>query len=267
MYAGNRKVFDGLLISAIAAAKNVSEPLTVYILTMDLTEQNPDFLPITEAQRAFLEKIYQLKNEASHVKLIDAGALYRQTMTDSPNARTSYTPYTFLRLFADRLSEIPDKILYLDTDTVISGELSSLYDTEIQDFELAASLDYYGKIFMGYHYFNAGVLLLNMKMIRETGLFERAAKLCAGKKLFLPDQTALNRLVKKKKLLPSKFNEQKKFCDDCVIHHFAKTIIWLPYFHTRNIKPWQTELVREKLTHKYDDILNEYIKLKREVNK
>lgn len=67
-------------------------------------------------------------------------------------------------------------------------------------------------------------------------------------KIFLPDQTALNRLVKKKLLLPAKYNEQKHFRDDTVIQHFSKTILWLPYFHTRNIKPWQTEAVQTVLT-------------------
>lgn len=173
----------------------------------------------------------------------------------------------FSDFFADRIPEIPDKILYLDTDTVINADLSELFGTDLSGCELAAALDYYGRFFMGYHYFNAGVLLLNMKMIRDTGLFQRAAALCAGKKLFLPDQTALNRLVKKKKLLPQKFNEQKRYTGDTVIQHFAKTIIWFPYFHTRNIKPWQTELVREKLTHRYDDIQSKYLKLKDEAEK
>lgn len=258
MYAGNDGVFSGLLISAISASHAVKEPLSVYILTMDLTEQNPKFTPITERHRAFLEKIYKNANAESKVTLIDAGKYYKPVMKNSPNAQTSYTPYTFLRLFADKMPEIPDKILYLDTDTLIAKDISELYDTDIEGIELAAALDYYGKIFMGYHYFNAGVLLLNMKEIRKSGLFERTERLCAEKKLFLPDQTALNRLVKKKKLLRGKYNEQKHYPEDTVIQHFAKTIIWLPYFHTRNIKPWQTELVSQVLTHKYDALLSEY---------
>lgn len=34
--------------------------------------------------------------------------------------------------------------------------------------------------------------------------------------------------------------------------------------HTRNIKPWQTELVSEVLTDRYDDLLCEYLAKKRE---
>lgn len=262
LYAGNSGVFDGLIIGALSYIKHNKNAANVYILTMDYTEKNPRFTPITEADRVFLEAIYRKANDESRVFLIDAGDYYKKEMSDSPNGETGYTPYTFLRLFADIIPGIPEKILYLDTDTLIADDLSELYSADISEYELAAALDYYGHHFLGHNYFNAGVLLLNMKSIRESGLFRRAVAACAKKKIFLPDQTALNRLVKKKLLLPAKYNEQKHFRDDTVIQHFSKTILWLPYFHTRNIKPWQTEAVQTVLTKKYDDILEEYKKMK-----
>lgn len=262
LYAGNSGVFDGLIIGALSYIKHNPCAAHVYILTMDYREKNPRFTPITEEDRAFLEKIYRRANDDSRVYLIDAGEYYKNEMSASPNGETGYTPYTFLRLFADLISEIPEKILYLDTDTLIAGDISELYEKDISEYELACVLDYYGHHFLGYHYFNAGVLLLNMKKIRESGLFRRAIAMCAKKKLFLPDQTALNRLVRKKLLLPYKYNEQKHFPGDTVIQHFSKTILWLPYFHTRNIKPWQTEEVKNTLTRKYDDILEEYKNMK-----
>lgn len=259
LYAGNEGVFDGLLISALSTVKHTKEEVTVYLLTMDLTQQNPAFRPLTEQHRTFLERIYTAVNPASRVVLLDVGMHYKATMLHSPNAQTGYTPYCFLRLYADMLPEIPEKVLYLDTDTVINGSLSPLFHLNITDYELAAVLDYYGKWFMGYHYINSGVMLLNMAEIRKTGLFRNTVARCAEKRIFLPDQTALNRLVKRKYLLPGKYNEQKHFNEDTVIQHFTKTILWLPYFHTRNIKPWQTEQVKTVLTRKYDDILNEYL--------
>ncbi len=259
LYAGNAGVFDGLLISALSTVQHTKEACTVYLLTMELTEQDPAFLPLTERHRAFLEQIYTAANPQSRVCLIDVGHYYRDTMLHSPNAQTGYTPYCFLRLFADRLPEIPDKILYLDTDTLINGDLAPLYHTDITGYELAAVLDYYGKWFMGYHYINSGVMLLNMPEIRKTGLFQKTIARCAEKRIFLPDQTALNRLVKHKYLLPGKYNEQKHFPEDTVIQHFTKTILWFPFFHTRNIKPWQTEQVKTVLTDKYNDILQQYL--------
>ena len=254
MYAGNDKMFDGILISALSTIKHNKCPFHVYILTMEYE----DFSPFNEAQRAYIEKVYQSVNKESKVFIIDVKEHFMNSLANTANAKTDYTPFTFLRLFTDKF-DLPDKVLYLDADTVVNGDLSELYNTDLSGYEYGAVLDYYGKYFMGYHYINAGVMLLNLPEIRKTGLFEKAVKLCSEKRLFLPDQTAIHRLTTNKRILPRKFNEQKDYnSPDTVIQHFTKTILWLPYFHTRNIKPWNTALVKEFLTEKYNDILDEY---------
>ena len=259
LYAGNRRMFDGLLISVVSAASHSSEPLDVTLLTMDLREVCPDYLPLTESQRQYLERLCQKRCPGSRVTLLDVGEYYREELGASPNAGTGYTPYCFLRLFADRLP-LPDKVLYLDADTVIAGDLLPLYQTDVEGAEYAAVLDHYGRWFMGYHYINSGVMLLNLREIRKTGLFRRAVELCAGRRLFLPDQTALHRLTRKKILLPVRYNEQKHYDrPDTVIQHFCKTILWLPVFHTRTVKPWETERVHHILTDRYDAVLKEYL--------
>lgn len=258
LYAGNKGAFDGILISVLSLVKHTKSPVAVYVLTMDLTDKNPAFLPIDEKCGDFLDKIVKKANGESFVKIMDVGDLYRSTLIDSPNAESSYTPYTFLRLLACKIPELPEKVLYLDADTVVNNDIMSLWKTDISEYEFGAVLDYYGKIFMGYKYVNAGVLLLNLNMIKKTHLFDKAIDMLNKKRIFLPDQTALNRLVKKKLILSRRFNEQKRFRDDTVIQHFAKTIIWFPYFHTRNIKPWNVDDVKKHMTHKYDDILDMY---------
>ena len=264
MYAGNSGMFDGILISALSTVRYTDAQIHVFLLTMDLTDKDAMFTPINESQRKFIEGIYKSANAKSIVEIIDVGDLYRSTMLNSPNSKTGYTPYSFLRLFADRLPQLPDKVLYLDADTVINGDIEPLFNTDIDGFEYAAVLDHYGKWFMGYHYINSGVMLLNLPEIRKTGLFRQSLALCGAKRLFLPDQTALHRLTKAKYILPTKYNEQKRFNKpDTVIQHFTKTIIWLPYFHTRTIKPWQPDLVSKVLTDRYDDLLSEY-KIKKE---
>ena len=262
LYAGNRRVFDGMVISVLSVVKYCKDPVDVYLLTMDLSDRNPHFLPITEAQRAYLEQICTAVNPESRVQVVDVGAYYRETMLSSPNAETGYTPYCFLRLYADRLA-LPGKVIYLDTDTVLCDDIAKLYAEDVEAFELAGVRDRYGCHFFGVNYINSGVLLLNLKRIRETGLFRRAISACAAKKIFLPDQTAINRMAKRKKLLPRRFNEQKGEREDTVIRHFSMTIIWLPRFRTQNIKPWQVDRVHDVLqNHRHDDILNEYLKRK-----
>ena len=76
-----------------------------------------------------------------------------------------------IRLFADLIPEIPDKLLYLDADIMFNRDVHLLYDTDISAVEYAACPDHYGKYLIQPHYINAGVLLFNMKKARETGLF------------------------------------------------------------------------------------------------
>ena len=264
LYAGNGAMFDGLLISLMSVSKNTNEKLDVHVFTMDLRDIDGRYTPLNEKQRAFLETVIRRKNPDSAVRLVDVGSFYRHTLLVSPNSGTDYTPYCFIRLFADRVGAMPEKILYLDTDTIINGDIKPLFDTDVDGFEYAAVLDHYGRFLMGYHYINSGVMLLNLKEIRKTGLFTKATELCAAKKLFLPDQTALHRLTRRKKLLPGKYNEQKRYDDpETVVQHFTKTIIWLPYFHTRTIKPWQTDEVSKVLTKRYDRLLKEYLREKK----
>lgn len=260
LFAGNTGVFDGMVISSLSIVRYCKEPLHVFLMTMDLSDQNAKFLPITEAQRAYLEDIYTAVNPQSKVTLLDVGPYYRETMLHSPNAETGYTPYCFLRLYADRFEEIPDKLIYLDTDTVLCGDIRELFCEDVENFELAGVRDRYGCHFFGIRYINSGVLLLNMKQIRRTRLFARAIEACAKKKIFLPDQSAINRLVKKKRILPRRYNEQKNERGNTLIRHFSMTIIWFPRFRTRNIKPWQVDAVHNVLqNHRHDAVLNDYI--------
>ncbi len=259
MYCGNHKVFDGLLISLLSMTKYTKEPISVFVITMDLQELNPEYKPITQNQIAYLEKMIKEVNPNSLIKLFDITEIFLKETKDSPNLKNSYTPYTLARLYADKIPDLPDKILYLDTDTIMHGDISSVFEIDIEDYEFAAAIDFLGKFFLHYNYQNAGVLLLNLEKIRETKLFERARNLIKTKKMAFPDQTSLNLLVKKKKFISTKYNEQRKLHKNTVVHHFCKSIRLFPFFHTVNIKPWNVEKVRNvyKL-HCYDDVLNEY---------
>ena len=138
-----------------------------------------------------------------------------------------------------------------------------LYDIDVSDYEYAAANDHYGKYLIRYDYINAGVLLLNMKTIRKTGLFEKARELIRTKKLTFADQSAIIRSTTKKKLLPQKFNDQKFLHKSTVVRHFSKRLFWLPYPHTDNIKQWHVEKVHKVFKYKcFDDIYEDYFKYK-----
>lgn len=263
LFGGNYKVFDGILLCLMSMTKHCNEPLNIYILSAELSELNPDYHPITEEDRKSLENVVKEKNKNSQVKLILLGDEFKNWIINSQNKLSIYTPYTFLRLFADKIEGIPNKLIYLDTDMMLNGDIKELFDIDISEYELGVVLDRYGHIFIRPKYFNAGMLLMNMQKIKETNLFERVKEMCLNKKMGFPDQTALNKCAKKKLYLPRRFNEQGNLRDDTIIQHFSKRIKWLPYFHTQNVKPWQIEKVHCLYHwHNYDDIYEKYIEIK-----
>lgn len=261
LYCGNKKVFDGMLISLLSIIKHYKGELNVFVLTMDLSNIDEKHIPVSAGQIEYLEKVLKDVNEKSELKRIDITELFLAEMADSVNMQNFYTPYCLLRLFADLILELPEKLIYLDTDTVANGDISSLFKYDVSEYEFAGTIDYLGKWFKNRKYINSGVLLLNLKKIRETGLFEKTREVCKNKKMAFPDQDALNKYAVSKMFLPTKYNSQRRYHSDDVIQHFCKSIRLFPFFHTINIKPWEVEKVQKIYkNHAYDDILLDYQK-------
>ena len=173
----------------------------------------------------------------------------------------------FLRLFADQLN-LPTKIIYLDSDIMFNGDIRLLFDYDISGFEMGVSLDRYGKMWIGSKYFNSGVLLLNLDMIRQTHLFDKVKEICKRRRMAFPDQSSLNKCATRVLYLPRKFNEQGDLREDTVIQHFSKRILWFPYIHTRNVKQYHIDDGHSQLKcFAYDDIYDEYLELKRKNKK
>ena len=88
---------------------------------------------------------------------------------------------TYYRLMM--LSVIPEtveKILYLDCDILVRGNVEELWETDIKDYYLAGVTDTTGKfaresvgLDRNDKYVNAGVLLINLKRWREDGIEEK----------------------------------------------------------------------------------------------
>ena len=172
--------------------------------------------------------------------------------------RTRFTPMCMLRLFADRVAEIPDKVLYLDADVLCRGDFAEFYSTDISDVELCGVPDRYGRWFFGRGYLNSGVLLMNMANIRNSRLFEKCRALCRDKRMFMPDQSALNKLAVKKKA-KRKYNEQGKIKNDTVFKHFTTFFRFFPYIRAVTVKPWDVKKLHSELNiYEFDDIIRRY---------
>ena len=270
LFCGNDKVFDGMLSCALSILKRTdsAEPFTFYIFTMDVSHIKETYLPVTDGQAAFLEQVVKGYNEENRVRLIDVTELYQREFQSSPNESTYCSPYTLIRLLADLVEEVPDKLLYLDVDVLLARDVHLLYDLDIEAYELAGAPDHYGKYLIHPRYINAGVLLLNMKRMRENGFFVRARELIRQKKMIFADQSAINRTVKRRRVLPQRFNDQKFLHKHTVVRHFSKRLFWFPYPHTANIKQWQVDEIHKVFGyHRFDDVLNEYLQLKNQFDR
>ncbi len=270
LFCGNDKVFDGMLTCALSILKRTKskEPFAFYIFTMDVSHIKETYLPVTDGQVAFFEDVIRSYNQENRAIKIDVTDYYMKEFGGCPNEDAYCSPYTLIRLFADEVPALPDKVLYLDIDVMLNRDIHLLYDIDVDGYEYAAARDHYGKYLIHPNYVNAGVLLFNLAEMRRTGLLKRARGLIKSKKLVFADQSAIIRSTTKKKMLPQKFNDQKFLHKSTVVRHFSKRLFWLPYPHTDNIKQWHVSRVHKVFGYyQFDDILFEYIYLKEKYNR
>lgn len=261
LFCGDSGICDGITLSALSLVKHSSEPLHFFILTASAGVRSA----ISSEFALRLEALLQKKQAAARVTLID---LSREFAAEKPTANmdTRFTPLCMLRLFADRVEAIPDRILYLDTDVLCRGDFSGLYYSDLSTVDILGVPDRYGKWFFGnilrHDYLNSGVMLMNMTRIRENGLFESCRRLCRDKKMFMPDQSALNKLAVKGKV-SGKYNCQGRIKKDTVFKHFTTFFKYFPYIRPVTVKPWQVdELHRRLRVYEFDDIIEELQKEK-----
>ncbi len=264
LLCGNEKVFDGALTLLISMMNRTEETVRVFLMTMDLTRLKPDFRAITQQQTDFLDRVAKEKNPQNRVERLDVTQLYEREFGHCVNEGAYCTPYTLLRLLADLIPQMPEKLLYLDMDIMLAGDVKKLWDVDVTGYEYAAVKEKYGCWLIRPDYFNAGMLLLNMALIRETGLLKKARNLIREKKMLFADQSAIFRSTTRKKLIGRIYNEQSKFNrKGTVVCHFCKRLMFLPYPHTENYKQWQVEEIHRVLKcYAFDRDLEEYLSRK-----
>lgn len=262
VYSSNNRIFHGIVLSVLSILKRTQNPIEVYLLTMDLTFLDPRFEAISQKQAKSLDDVVKSYNPANRVILLDATNEFLERLGKSKNLKTGFTPYTIMRLLLD-IMPVPDKVIYLDVDTMCCADIKQLYDIDVSEYELAMVLDAVGRYWVRPTYCNAGVILLNIKEIRASHLFERAIAYVNKRKLFMPDQSAINFKAKRKLIIPRRFNEQRTIKDDTVVKHFCQYFKWYgPVFKLKNVKQWEFDKVHEILNiHDFDDVFDKFIEL------
>lgn len=160
---------------------------------------------------------------------------------------------TYYRLFIASLFPQYEKIIYLDCDLVVTGDISELYNTDIGDNILGAAPEQfvqntaefreYAHRALGVDpdlYVNAGVLLMNLDAFRKNKIEEKFVKLITEYDFDLldPDQAYLNYLCFGKiHILPNGWNKEPM----PLICEGDKNIVHYALYK----KPWQ-----------YDDVID-----------
>lgn len=135
------------------------------------------------------------------------------------NEEMRITLPTYYRLLAaDLLPKDVHKIIYLDCDAIVVGDIKQLWnvclnglafagvkDRDVVQEDVCTRLGYHSS----YGYVNAGVLVLNLDYWREHAVLEKASRFVSThySKLLWMDQDVLNgTLYDKKKVLPARYN-------------------------------------------------------------
>ena len=123
------------------------------------------------------------------------------------------TSSTYVKIFPELFFEGVDRILMIDCDTIINSSLQELYDTDLRDRYVGAvpeitayyfSSEYKEIIHRNQFYYNTGVLLWNLKKMRDDNFHQRLidAFNSFGKPLKLADQSLLNLTIDDSDVVP-----------------------------------------------------------------
>lgn len=282
-----------------ASDENYAPHMTVSIYSLmcnaDKSRQYEIIILHSELSEQSKEKLLRLGKKFPNfsVRFVDMS-----TVHDSVKDRvgTYITAATNYRLFI--LGELfgkYDRVLYIDCDTIIEGDISELYDMNLEGRAIAAAemvearhyirtkralfyeetpynfTDYCTKILEIKHierYFNAGVILFDLKRCRKLTSDKAAVELLNRKKWIYNDQDTLNILFNDSvKMLDLKWNYTyniEQFCTSrkpTTRELFAdarRTEYGVIHFISGK-KPWHADVALGEHYHKYQKQLQEVI--------
>ena len=157
---------------------------------------------------------------------------YLDELKEKLPLRDYYSLTTYYRLFIPNLYPEYNKVIYLDSDVVVKGDIYELYTTELEGFyvgavsdQLVTQLDVFGRYVeqvLGVkrnEYFNAGVLLMNCQALRDTDFLERFIELVNTYTFVVAqDQDYLNVICKKKvQWLPVRWNTETRIENEITV--------------------------------------------------
>lgn len=172
----NYAPFLGVALKSIQENSSRDYNYLVYVLHDGLNKDTINTLKAYEDQNYKIEFV-NVKNKI-------------QMQSKKLHTRDYYSKTTYYRLFIQRLFPEFDKALYLDSDIVVKGDISELYNLDIGDNLVGAgyedvmqNTDVFGRYVetvLGIdrnNFFNAGILVMNLKLFRKEKVEKQFRKL------------------------------------------------------------------------------------------
>ncbi len=166
-YACDDNFVKYTIVSLYSMIQNASKDYhyMVYILHTEIAEET-------------MQKVYKLANENFEIRFVDT-TNYLKSISDKLPLRDYYSKTTYYRLFIAEMFSEYSKAVYIDSDTIVQGDISKLYMTDIKDAYVGAcheqvmiQTDVFGTYVekvvgvSRYNFFNAGILLINCEEFR-----------------------------------------------------------------------------------------------------
>lgn len=156
---------------------------------------------------------------------------------DSPNYKSPWSYMVLLRAAYGKLFPHESVILSLDIDTIVTGDISELWDIPMGGVYLAGAREP-NKAGFQQPYLNFGVLLMNLDELRP--IEDAMIRELNTRYTFANEQDVMNTFCRKRvRILPSTYNAcaYTEPCDDPKIVHFAGIGEQFPWSGKR----WQDE--------------------------
>lgn len=144
-------------IKSLIKNKKKKTQLEIYVIGVDLSEKKSKKVLKESKKQA---KINIIKLSSNKLKNLKGNSFFNPEVSRADNAK----------FFLSTILKDLDKVLYLDCDTIILKDLTDLYNTNLGNNYVAAADDWQSDWYDGNfdkRYFNNGVMLLNLKQMRE----------------------------------------------------------------------------------------------------
>ena len=212
----------------------------------------PDLAPPIKAlmHNSDVERIYvliedddpgvELPAECEIRNVSELKAFWRGT----PNAGSGWTWIVLIRSMFHRIFPELDRILSIDLDAFALKDVSGLWDLDMHDRLVAGVRETTPLDSPAFPYFNMGVVMLNLDLLRRTGMGDEVIRALKNRYLQYPEQHAYNYVCSGAVLwLPREYNAgigTEPYGEPIVRHFMAESKTYRDseiYKHFRDM-PW-----------------------------